>query len=101
MREKFMLIPWRQAAGLLTDEEVAKRCGIHPEMVKRLVVLGLIDPVESAPDLFFPEVTIRIQRVLRLRRDLGVNYSAAALILDLLDRIEELEQRLRRFESGE
>jgi hypothetical protein len=41
-------------------------------------------------------VTARIERLLRLRRDLGVNYSAAALVLDLLERIDLLEERLRR-----
>lgn len=101
MREKLTLVLWRQARGLLTSEEVARRCGIHPELIQRLVVLGLIDPVEGVPDLFSPEVTVRIRRILRLRRDLGVNYSASALILDLLERIEELERRLRRFERLE
>ena len=98
---KFTLVPLRQAAGLLTLEEVAQHCGLHPDLVHRLVVLGLIDPVEEFPELFPPEVTIRIQRVLRLRRDLGINYNAAALILDLLDRIEELERRVRRLEGLE
>jgi DNA-binding transcriptional MerR regulator len=81
---------------LLTIEEVAGRCGLHPEFIQRLVVLGLIDPAEDCGDLFRPEVTSRIERLLRLRRDLGVNYSAAALVLDLLERIDLLEERLRR-----
>jgi chaperone modulatory protein CbpM len=84
--------------GLLTVDEVATRCGLHPELVQRLVVLGLIDPEEGYSDLFRPEITLRIQRILRLRRDLGVNYNAAALVLDLLDRIAALEGRLRRYE---
>jgi hypothetical protein len=37
--------------------------------------------------------------LLRLRRDLGVNYNAAGLILELLERIEQLEARLRQYES--
>jgi DNA-binding transcriptional MerR regulator len=88
---------WRQL-GLLTIEEVAARCALHPELVRRLLVLGLIDPEEGYADLFRPEVTLRIQRILRLRRDLGVNYNAAALVLDLLDRIDALEARLGYFE---
>jgi DNA-binding transcriptional MerR regulator len=84
--------------GLLTVDEVAARCGLHPELVQRLVVLGLIDPEEGYSDLFRPEITLRIQRILRLRRDLGINYNAAALVLDLLERIEALEGRLRHYE---
>ena len=90
--------PWRQM-GLLTLEEVAIRCSLHPELVRRLMILGLIDPEESTGEWFRPEVTLRLQRILRLRRDLGVNYNAAALVLDLLDRIDALETRLRHFES--
>jgi DNA-binding transcriptional MerR regulator len=89
---------WRQL-GLLTVEEVAARCALHPELVRRLMVLGLIDPEAGAGELFRPEVTLRIQRILRLRRDLGMNYNAVALVLDLLDRIETLETRLHHFED--
>lgn len=93
-----LMVAWRHPSGLLTLEEVAARCALHPELVRRLVGLGLIDPEEGFPELFRPDTTLRIQRVLRLRRDLGVNYNAAALVLDLLDRIEVLETRLRFFE---
>ena len=90
--------PWRQR-GLLTLEEVATRCSLHPELVRRLMLLGVIDPEEGAGEWFRPEVTLRLQRTLRLRRDLGVNYNAAALVLDLLDRIDALETRLRHLEA--
>jgi hypothetical protein len=35
----------------------------------------------------------------RLRRDLGLNYAGAMLACDLLERIDELERRLRRHEE--
>jgi len=94
-----LTLSWQPRLGLLTIEEVAARCTLHPEFVRRLMVLGLIDPEEGSEDLFQPEVTLRIQRILRLRRDLGVNYNAVALILDLVDRIDALEARLRHFEQ--
>jgi hypothetical protein len=59
----------------------------------------MIDPADGA-DAFAPEAALQLQRILRLRHDLGINYNAAALILDLLERIEALEARLRQFESG-
>ena len=99
MTGKYALtLSWRRKRGLLTLNEVAARCGLHPELVQRLIGLGLIDPEEGSSDLFRPEVTLRLQRILRLRRDLGVNYNATALVLDLLERIDALEARLRRFE---
>ena len=85
---------WRS----LSLDEVAARCGLHPILVERLVALGLIDPVEGASDRFPPEVTLRLQRAMRLRRDLGLSYNGAALVLELLDRIETLERRLDHYE---
>jgi DNA-binding transcriptional MerR regulator len=93
------MVPWRQRLPLLSIDEVAARCGLHPALIERLVGLGLIDPEEGCGDLFRPEVTLRIQRLLRLRRDLGINYNAVALVLDLLERIDMLEARLRHFEA--
>jgi DNA-binding transcriptional MerR regulator len=82
----------------LSLEEVAARCGLHPLLVERFVTLGLIDPVEGEPNRFAPEAPLRLQRAVRLRRDLGLSYNGAALVLDLLDRIEALERRLEQYE---
>ena len=46
--------------------------------------------------LYFPNSCAkRTQVVLRLRSDLGVNMAGAALALELLDHIENLQSRLR------
>jgi DNA-binding transcriptional MerR regulator len=82
----------------LSLEEVADRCGLHPLLVERFVALGLIDPVEGESNRFPPEATLRLQRALRLRRDLGLSYNGVALVLELLDRIEALERRLDQYE---
>jgi DNA-binding transcriptional MerR regulator len=80
---------------LLRLEELAERCGLRATHVRRLVILGLIDPVEEKRDRFAPEVVLRVQRIVRIHQELGVNYTGVGVILDLLDRIEVLEQRLR------
>jgi DNA-binding transcriptional MerR regulator len=82
----------------LSLEEVAARCGLHPLLVERFVALGLIVPLEGNPRQFAPEVTLRLLRALRLRHDLGLSYNGAALVLELLDRIEALERRLEQYE---
>ena len=82
----------------LSLEEVASRCGLHPLLVERFVAIGLIDSVEGEPNQFAPEVTLRLKRALRLRRDLGLSYNSSALVLELLDRIEALERRLDQYE---
>jgi hypothetical protein len=84
----------------LSLEEVAARCHLHPLLVERFVALGLITPVAGESRRFAPEVTLRLQRALRLRHDLGLSYNGAALVLELLDRIETLEHRLEQFERN-
>ena len=70
---------------------VARDAGLHPDLVARLVALGF---AELGDD----DAAARLARAVRLRRDLGLNYSGALLACELLDRITELEARLRRYE---
>ena len=71
----------------------AARCGLHPDMVRRLVALGLVACRQDAHgDLRFePSALVTVGRIQRLRTGLGLNYAAIGLVLDLLDHIEELE----------
>jgi hypothetical protein len=82
------------ARGLLSFEEVAGRCGVTVELVEELVRHGVVD-VEAGPvRQVRAEVTLRIRTVARLQEDLGVNAAGAAVILELLERIEQLEDQL-------
>jgi chaperone modulatory protein CbpM len=76
----------------------ATRCGLHPDMVRRLVALGLLAcQQDGRGDLWFePSALVTVARIQRLRTGLGLNYAAIGLVLDLLDRIEELESGSRR-----
>ncbi|MCV7345901.1 chaperone modulator CbpM [Mycolicibacterium rhodesiae] len=75
----------------------AMRCGLHPEMVRRLVALGLVAcRRDSAGDPSFESsALVTVARIQRLRTGLGLNYAAIGLVLDLLDHIEELESASR------
>ena len=76
----------------------ARRCGLHPDMVRRLVALGLVGCQQDARGIFWfePSALATVARIQRLRAGLGLNYAAIGLVLDLLDRIEELESASRR-----
>lgn len=76
----------------------ATRCGLHPDLVRRLVALGLIACRHDAHgDLRFEaSALVTVARIQRLRTGLGLNYAAIGVVLDLLDRIEELESASRR-----
>ena len=86
-------------------DEFGRATGLHPELVTRLVGLGLIEamgsPVGGHP-VFAPSELARVARMQRLRDGFGLNYAALGLVLDLLDRIDLLETALqhRRPPSG-
>jgi chaperone modulatory protein CbpM len=87
----------------ITIVQLCRRCSVETELVLRLVDEGIIEPSRQEGDLlFFPHSCAkRTQVVLRLRSDLGVNMAGAALALELLDRIENLQSRLRMAGNGE
>jgi chaperone modulatory protein CbpM len=97
MTTSFLPVPIRPARGLMGHEEFARRCGLHPELLRRFVALGLLPAVRDADGAlwFAPEQVAAVARLLRLRAGLPLNYAALGLVVDLLDRITELETSLR------
>jgi hypothetical protein len=92
--------PTPDGAPTVALEALAREAGLHPELVRRLIALGALEPrggTGRAP-LFPRDAAARLARVARLRRDLGVNYAGALLACDLLARIDALEDRLARLE---
>jgi DNA-binding transcriptional MerR regulator len=84
-------------AARLSLEEFALMAGMHPDMIRRLVALGLIDADrDTAGDLWFSRSQLAaLARVQRLRAGFALNYAAIGLVTDLLDRIAVLEAALR------
>jgi chaperone modulatory protein CbpM len=85
----------------LTCDVVAERIGARRSLVVRLARAGLIETLESetlesesSEPLLPSHVVVQLRRMQRLRRDLGVNFSGAAVILDLVKRIELLNREL-------
>jgi chaperone modulatory protein CbpM len=91
----------KQSVVILDEEEITlgdltRTCSVHAEWVMELVDEGVIEPRAPAPQWRFSATTIvRVQKARRLQRDLGVNMPGVALALQLLDRIDALEARLR------
>jgi MerR-like DNA binding protein len=80
---------------LFSFHEVAVRCGVELHFVEQLVQLGVIEPDPSDRAMLATEVTVRVSKLVRLQTDLGVNLEGAAVIVELLDRIAELEAQLK------
>jgi MerR family transcriptional regulator/heat shock protein HspR len=104
--KKYLPVPihfYAGTSGLVRRSEVVCLCGVHPDLVDRLGSLGLVEPVgrdayDSEP-LFRRETVPLIEKILRLRKELGINYVGVGVVLELLSRIEKLEKRIRELES--
>ncbi len=85
----------------VTLGELTRTCRVHAEWVMELVDEGVIEPrglsegAKSQQWRFSATTIVRIEKARRLQRDLGVNLPGVALALELLDRIDALEARLR------
>jgi MerR family transcriptional regulator/heat shock protein HspR len=66
---------------------------LPPLLVERLVSIGVIEPKDRKLTL---EEVERIYRILRIRQSLGVNLSGAAIIIELMDRLEAMEEEINR-----
>ena len=78
-------------------ESFARATGTHPDLVTRLVALGLLDAERDAGGrlCFPPRQVAEMARIQRLRAGFALNYAALGLVLDLLDRLEAAEANLR------
>ncbi len=78
-------------------ERLAREAGVHPQLIVRFVELGLLEAQRDPVGRLWlrPDAIATVARVQRLHIELSLNYAAVGLVLDLLDRIEDLERRER------
>ncbi|GLW11064.1 hypothetical protein Misp01_61920 [Microtetraspora sp. NBRC 13810] len=83
--------------ALLDLDSFARATGLHPDAVRRLVALGLLEPAARAGGglCFPPSQVAEAARIQRLHAGLSINYAGLGLVIELLDRIAELETALR------
>ncbi len=77
-------------------EQVASMTAVSVTLVRRLVALNVLESEQE--QLHIREVT-RLTQILRLRRDLGVNWIGAGMVLDMSQEIARLKARLQAYES--
>lgn len=77
--------------------EVCRRCGIEERLVVQFVTEEWVHPVDRA-DLTFDEIDLaRISFIQELRDDFGINDEAIPVILHLVDQLNEIQRRSKRW----
>lgn len=96
MTARYLLV--HRPTRRLATEELARRSGLHPDLLRRFVALGLLRATRDAGGrLWFPPSQLAaVARIQRLRSGLSLNYAALGLVIELLDQIRALEDELRR-----
>jgi MerR family transcriptional regulator, heat shock protein HspR len=77
---------------------VARRFGVHPQTLRLYEREGLIRPPRSAGNtrLYDQDTVERLEIILTLTRELGVNLAGVEVILDLRSRLKRMEGEVER-----
>lgn len=73
------------------DKLPVSELDIHPDMLAILQEMGIVDVASGWIDT---RSLRRLNKIRRLKNFLGVNLTGAAIITELLERIEDLEEEL-------
>jgi chaperone modulatory protein CbpM len=79
----------------LTLQQFCRYCDLESDQIVEMVAEGIIEPRGTQPAewLFNGYMVKRVQIAVRLQRDLEINLPGIAVILDLLNELEQLRQR--------
>lgn len=85
----------------LSLADLCRTCHLPAEELVELVEEGIIEPLgrDTIHWRFQGTSVRRVRCAVKLRQDLGVNWAGAALALELLDELQRLRSRLRRFDE--
>jgi MerR family transcriptional regulator/heat shock protein HspR len=89
----------RKSKGAYMISAVAEMYGIHPQTLRLYEREGLLKPsrTEGNTRLYTDEDLQRLEFILNLARDLGVNISGIAIILQMRERMEEMQRQIHDF----
>jgi MerR family transcriptional regulator/heat shock protein HspR len=89
----------RKTKGAYMISAVAEMYEIHPQTLRLYEREGLLKPsrTEGNTRLYTDEDLERLEFILNLSRDLGVNIAGIAIILQMRERMEEMNRQMQSF----
>lgn len=88
----------RQGDTLISFERVATMTQTSVTTIQSFIRLGVVEPEGSMLRL---EDTLRVMKIMRLRRDLGLNLIGAAMVLELSEENHRLQSQLDALRRAE
>jgi MerR family transcriptional regulator/heat shock protein HspR len=94
-------MPRRKKERAYMISAVAEMYGIHPQTLRLYEREGLLKPsrTEGNTRLYTDGDIQRLEFILNLARDLGVNISGIAIILQMRERMEIMQKQMHEFVS--
>src|SRR5450631_3151129 len=89
----------RKSKGAYMISAVAEMYEIHPQTLRLYEREGLLQPSRTVGNtrLYTDEDLERLEFILNLARDLGVNIAGIAIILQMRERMEEMNRQMQGF----
>jgi MerR family transcriptional regulator/heat shock protein HspR len=89
----------RKSKGAYMISAVAEMYDIHPQTLRLYEREGLLTPSRSEGNtrLYTDEDLERLEFILNLARDLGVNIAGIAIVLQMRERMEEMNRQMQGF----
>ncbi len=89
----------RKGKGAYMISVVAEMYDIHPQTLRLYEREGLLKPsrTEGNTRLYTEEDLKRLEFILSLARDLGVNIAGIGIILNMRERMEHMQQQMQEF----
>ena len=89
----------RKSKGAYMISSVAEMYEIHPQTLRLYEREGLLRPSRSEGNtrLYTDEDLERLEFILNLARDLGVNIAGIAIVLQMRERMEEMNRQMQGF----
>ena len=85
-----------------TISVVAEEYGVHPQTLRLYEREGLIKPSRSAKGTryYTEEDVARLELILNLTRDLGVNLAGVEIILNMREKMGDMQRQIEEFVSS-
>lgn len=89
----------RKSKGAYMISSVAEQYAIHPQTLRLYEREGLLKPSRSEGNtrLYTEEDLARLETILNLTRDLGVNLAGVEIVLNMRERMDEMEREMQAF----
>lgn len=76
-------------------QEFAQACGQSPTWILQLLEYEILPTRSQQQPLFLGDDVTRARRAYRLQRDFDASFSAVAMMLDLIDEVQQLRRQVK------